>query len=106
MLNMAPDKAADETISFQCYHPLSAALLYTGRPALIAALSLPLSQYPSVLIPQFLPLRCIGPSFYFLLPPPPPPPPSSPCQNLPLASLGHFFSFIFILPLELYLSRR
>jgi len=76
MLNMAPDKAADETISFQCYHPLSAALLYTGRPALIAALSLPLSQYPSVLVPQFLPLRCIGPSFYFLLlssPPPFPP---------------------------------
>lgn len=37
MLNMAPDKAADETISFQCY-PLPAALLYTGRPALTAVL--------------------------------------------------------------------
>lgn len=45
MLNMAPDKAADETISFQCY-PLRAALLYTGRPALTAVLlsyALPLS---------------------------------------------------------------
>lgn len=43
MLNMAPDKAADETISFQCY-PLPAALLYTGRPALTAVL---LSSFPS-----------------------------------------------------------
>lgn len=41
MLNMAPDKAADETISFQCY-PLPAALLYTGRPALTAVLLLSL----------------------------------------------------------------
>lgn len=64
MLNMAPDKAADETISFQCY-PLPVALLYTGRLALTAVLSFFLSLSLSLdilsslfLFPFFLlPLR-------------------------------------------------
>lgn len=55
MLNMAPDKAADETISFQCY---PAALLYTGRPALTAVPSffLSLSLFPSVSSRSYSPI--------------------------------------------------
>lgn len=72
MLNMAPDKAADETISFQCY-PLPAALLYTGRPALTAgssfffSLSLSFSGILSLFLSFYI-FACIGSSFYLPFP--------------------------------------
>lgn len=93
MLNMAPDKAADETISFQCY-PLSAALLYTSRPALIAVLLrffFPLSAFSHLYSSLFI-SACIGSSFYlsFLLR----------SQNLPsssfLLSLLSSFYILFL----------
>lgn len=64
MLNMAPDKAADETISFQCY-PLPAALLYTGRPALTAVPSFFLSsRISSSLFLSFYPFARVPLSSY------------------------------------------
>lgn len=95
MLNMAPDKAADETISFQCY-PLPAALLYTGRPALTAgssfffSLSLSFSGILSLFLSFYI-FACIGSSFYLPFPPSPP-------KNLPPSSF-------FLSPLSSFCSR-
>lgn len=92
MLNMAPDKAADETISFQCY-PLPAALLYTGRPALTAVLLSstlflsPVSPHPyssSSLFTSSLVLALLS-TF-------PPPPPALPQIYLP----HHSPSFLYL----------
>lgn len=100
MLNMAPDKAADETISFRCY-PLSAALLYTGRPALSAfLLSFFLPPLVYLLVPlvlSFYLLACIGPFFYFFSLSPDPSP-SFTKIYLPPTSL-------FLFPLSSFCSR-
>lgn len=66
MLNMAPDKAADETTSFQCYPP---ACLIIYRPSSAHRTAAP----PSPRVP-------LSPLFSFYLPaaahhPPPPPGP-------------------------------
>lgn len=95
MLNMAPDKAADETISFQCY-PLPAALLYTGRPALTAgssfffSLSLSLVSYPySSLFTSSLVLALLS-----TFPSLPPPKKSTSLIVLSLSSIFILFSFL------------
>lgn len=59
MLNMAPDKAADETTSFQCYPPVC---LIIYRPTGARRAAVPLC--PLVSTPLFLPPR----SLLYLLP--------------------------------------